>query len=87
MQRTALSPRSGPDTTSAARFESGGGADGIRRRGIGDEPASRLGIRVDGVDPWNTVHQGEVVENGESVEGSVEAVAEWVVERARALAG
>jgi hypothetical protein len=31
------------------------------------------------------VQGGEMLEDGEIVEGSVEAVAEWVVERARLL--
>ena len=57
---------------SAARSDSGRGADGLRWRGIGDEPASRLGIRVDGVHPWNAVDRGEVVESRESVERSAE---------------
>ncbi len=67
-----------PGTSSASRFKSGGQADGFGRRGSGDAPASRLGIGADGVDPLNAVHQGEVVENRESVERSAEvATARW----------
>jgi hypothetical protein len=70
-----------PGTSSASRFKSGGQADGFGRRGSGDGPASRLGIGANGVDPWNAVHQGEVVENRESVERSAEVATARVVGR------
>ena len=70
-----------PGTSSASRFKSGGQADGFGRRGSGDGPASRLGIGADGVGPWNAVHQGEVVENRESVERSAEVATARVVGR------
>ena len=59
-------------------FELRGGA--FRWLGIGDEPALCLGMVDDGVLWWNVVQNGEMVEDGEIVEGSVKAVVEWVVE-------
>ncbi|MCC6783660.1 MAG: hypothetical protein IT457_12525 [Planctomycetes bacterium] len=56
----------------------GGVADGSRWLEFGNEPALCLGIGDDGVLWWNVVQGGEMLEDGEIVEGSVEAVAEWV---------
>ncbi|MBI5853017.1 MAG: hypothetical protein HZB39_18560 [Planctomycetes bacterium] len=65
----------------------GGGACAFTWLEIDDEPALCIGVGDDGVLIWNVVQQGEMVEDGEIVEGSAEAVAEWVVERARAMGG
>ncbi len=63
----------------------GGGACAFTWLEIGDEPSLCVGLGDDGVLVWNVVHQGEMVEDGEIVEGSADAVAGWVVERARLL--
>jgi hypothetical protein len=65
----------------------GGAAEGFRWLEFGNEPALCLGVGDDGVLWWNVVQGGEMLEDGEIVEGSVEAVAAWVVERARGLGG
>ncbi len=52
---------------------------------IGDNPALAVGIGEDGVLVRNVIQDGEMVEDGEIVEGSAEAVAEWVVGRTRLL--
>ena len=63
----------------------GGGAAAFTWLEIGDEPALAVGIGDDGVLVWNVIQDGEMVENGESVARSAEAVAQWVVERVRSL--
>ena len=65
----------------------GGGADAFTWLEIGDNPALCVGIDDDGVLVWNVIQDGEMVEDGEIVEGSAAAVAEWVVERARLIGG
>ena len=51
----------------------GGGADAFLWLGVGDEPSLSVGVGDDGVLVWNVVHQGELVEDGEIVEGSAAA--------------
>jgi hypothetical protein len=63
----------------------GGGAAPFTWIEIGDNQALAVGVGDDGVLVWNVIQDGEMVEDGEIVEGSAEAVAEWVVDRARAL--
>ncbi len=63
----------------------GGGAAAFTGMEIGDNPALAVGVGDDGVLVWNVVQDGEMVEDGEIVEGSAAAVAEWVVERARRM--
>ncbi len=65
----------------------GGGADAFVWLEIGDEPSLSVGVGDDGVLVWNVVDHGEMVEDGEIVEGSADAVTEWVVERARLIGG
>lgn len=49
------------------------------------EPAPRVGVGDDGVRLWSVVPGSDVLVDGEIVERSAEAVAEWVVDRARLL--